>query len=225
MASYLPESIVREHTAACVARGERTLQILRTAHDPVLHARRLLQIAQPEHGARVIDVGSGTGYMMQQWAAERGDLDLSLLNISAAQHAWADPAIERVVGDMESMPYPDSSADVLVYAYSIGHADIDLALAETHRVLVPGGRLLVYDMATPAPCRALDYTTHTAPDWRGHCARHGFTVLRLSTIPAQDCVLSDVAGEALADIGGLDALFPGAHALVLLAEKDRHVSA
>ncbi|MFM7297011.1 MAG: class I SAM-dependent methyltransferase, partial [Planctomycetota bacterium] len=55
--------------------------------------------------------------------------------------------IETVEGELEDLPLPDSSHDVVVMSQALHHAaDPEKALAEAARVLVPGGSLLVLDL-------------------------------------------------------------------------------
>ena len=60
--------------------------------------------------------------------------------------AAAGVAIEFHNASAEAMPFADSSFDVVMFSNSLHHmADIDLALHEAVRVLVPGGRLYIME--------------------------------------------------------------------------------
>ena len=55
--------------------------------------------------------------------------------------------IETVEGEIEDLPLPDASFDVAVLSQALHHAESpEQALREAHRVLVPGGRVLVIDL-------------------------------------------------------------------------------
>ena len=55
--------------------------------------------------------------------------------------------IETVEGEIEDLPLPDASFDVVVLSQALHHAVHPArALAEARRILVPGGRLLVIDL-------------------------------------------------------------------------------
>jgi ArsR family transcriptional regulator len=55
--------------------------------------------------------------------------------------------IETVEADIEDLPLPDASHDVVVMSQALHHAqDPVTALKEAGRVLVPGGRLLLIDL-------------------------------------------------------------------------------
>jgi demethylmenaquinone methyltransferase/2-methoxy-6-polyprenyl-1,4-benzoquinol methylase len=68
--------------------------------------------------------------------------------------AAAAEAVQRHVlfvnGDAQSLPLPDASADVLSIAFGIRNvADPAAAIREFHRVLRPGGRLVILEFSLP----------------------------------------------------------------------------
>jgi demethylmenaquinone methyltransferase/2-methoxy-6-polyprenyl-1,4-benzoquinol methylase len=69
------------------------------------------------------------------------------------------PGVELVTGIAEQIPRPDASSDFVSMGYALRHiADVAAAFAEFHRVLRPGGRLLVLEITKPAgklPCALL----------------------------------------------------------------------
>jgi ubiquinone/menaquinone biosynthesis C-methylase UbiE len=55
--------------------------------------------------------------------------------------------VEAVEGEIEDLPLPDSTYDVVVLSQALHHAKHpERALAEARRILLPGGRLLVIDL-------------------------------------------------------------------------------
>ena len=65
-------------------------------------------------------------------------------NHAARNHAAASRPLSMVVADVQELPLPDASMDVVLAGHMLYHvADIDAAVAEFRRVLVPGGTLLV----------------------------------------------------------------------------------
>jgi ubiquinone/menaquinone biosynthesis C-methylase UbiE len=99
---------------------------------------------------RVVDVGCGPGRFLRE-AAERG-AEVVGVEPSAQMRrvaGWRTPAAlrERVrvlEGTAERLPLEDGSATVVWAVASFHHwADPEAGLAETLRVLAPGGRLLI----------------------------------------------------------------------------------
>jgi len=125
------------------------------------------------HGARVLEVGCGPGYLSTRLAREYGlevtGLDLDPAMIERAR-ANADRAVHErlpsfVVGDVASLPFPDESFDLVVSTMSMHHwADPTAGLAEIDRVLRPGARALIWDFRqgfVPFHARMPDPVEHT----------------------------------------------------------------
>jgi ArsR family transcriptional regulator len=102
---------------------------------------------------RYADLGIGDGMLtliLAETAEKVTAVDLSpemlaALRSRAKQQGIAN--IETVEGDIEDLPLPDASHDVVVMSQALHHVnDPDKALREAKRVLVPGGALLVLDL-------------------------------------------------------------------------------
>jgi ubiquinone/menaquinone biosynthesis C-methylase UbiE len=100
---------------------------------------------------RALDVGVGTGFfLLNLWQAgfvgEAHGCDLSPGMLAAcAENARVIGCDVRLrTGDAERLPYPDGSFDLVVGHAFLHHVpDPARAFAEAHRVLAPGGSLLV----------------------------------------------------------------------------------
>ncbi len=98
-------------------------------------------------GGQVYDLGCGPGqttaFLHGCDVSVRGlDLSAELLREARQRH----PGIEFDVGNMLSLPLADSSLEGVIAFYSIVHfspGQIRSALAEMHRVIQPGGRVLL----------------------------------------------------------------------------------
>ncbi|MBK7876934.1 MAG: metalloregulator ArsR/SmtB family transcription factor [Planctomycetes bacterium] len=113
-------------------------------------ARALLQLAPR---GRFADLGVGDGLltlMLSEVASRVTAVDLSSEMLEQLRQRAARKGIENietVQGDIEDLPLPDSSYDVVVLSQALHHAHApERALAEAHRILVTGGRLLVIDL-------------------------------------------------------------------------------
>ena len=103
----------------------------------------LLDAACVTAGTRVLDVCCGPG-LVAGAAAARGavtagvDFSAAMLAIARA----AQPRVEFSQADAEALPYAEGSFDAAVANFGLHHVpNPAAALAEMHRVLVPGGRV------------------------------------------------------------------------------------
>lgn len=97
-------------------------------------------------GAKVADVGCGTGWLAP-YLAERGlsphGVDLSAEMVRVARRDYPDFPFE--VGDVRRLPFPDASLAGVVCWYSLMYlapADRPAAFRELARVVRPGGYLV-----------------------------------------------------------------------------------
>jgi ubiquinone/menaquinone biosynthesis C-methylase UbiE len=101
---------------------------------------------------RVLDVGSGTGYLLGQ-LAERLPDTASLIGVDPAHQMVAvasrrstDRRVSMLRGVAERLPFADGTFDLVVSTTSFDHwKDQRAGLGECARVLVPGGRLVLTD--------------------------------------------------------------------------------
>ena len=102
----------------------------------------------------VADLGCGEGYLTleaAQWARRVVAVDRSAAVLARAQAMAARRKVTNVVwkrGELERLPLADGSVDVALLSQALHHAaDPAAALGEAARVLKPGGRLIVLDLA------------------------------------------------------------------------------
>jgi SAM-dependent methyltransferase/biotin operon repressor len=101
----------------------------------------------------VADLGCGEGYLTleaSRWARRVIAIDRSTDVLKRARALARRRRVRNVVwrrGDIEQVPLGDASVDVALLSQALHHAeDPGRALAEAHRVLRPGGRVLVLDL-------------------------------------------------------------------------------
>lgn len=134
-------------TKAAISSGCYVLQAHRFAENDILHLMKLLKWADLPLGAKVVDLGSGTGAMAYAWKSARPDLDFCLVNISQYQLDAMPQFCERIRCDMVDVPKRSNYFDAAVCCFAIGHVDVNEAFAEISRLVRPHGVVFVYDMA------------------------------------------------------------------------------
>jgi demethylmenaquinone methyltransferase/2-methoxy-6-polyprenyl-1,4-benzoquinol methylase len=112
-------------------------------------------------GGRALDVAAGTGDLAAGLARQVGSSGLVVLtdiNATMLQHGrdrLTDRAlvsnIRYVQADAERLPFQDGTFECVTIGFGLRNVtDKQAALASMHRVLKPGGQLLVLEFSTPA---------------------------------------------------------------------------
>jgi len=115
-------------------------------------------LAAPLEGARIVDLGSGSGmdsFLAALLAGPSGSVlgvDFTPAQVDKAR-ALADPAgisnVEFLPGRIEALPAGDTSFDLVISNGVINlSADKKAVFAEAARVLAPGGRMVIADIVT-----------------------------------------------------------------------------
>ena len=115
--------------------------IYRPVHEAVLR-----ELRRPPRPERVLDLGCGTGLLTSRLPDEGARLvcgcDFSFGMLAQARERSS--RVAWVQGDAMSLPFSDGAVEAAVSTEAFHwFPDHDAALAELHRVLAPGGRLLV----------------------------------------------------------------------------------
>jgi SAM-dependent methyltransferase len=97
-------------------------------------------------GCRALELGCGTGVFIAQTAAAGATiagLDLTDDLLASARARVRDlPNVRLVRGDAHQTPFPDGSFDAVYGSSILHHLDLARALAESYRLLKPGGRIV-----------------------------------------------------------------------------------
>ena len=129
---------------------------------------------------RLLDIGTGTGRLLELLAPriEAGlGIDASRAMLALARARLSAPGLTHCavrLADMCRLPLPDRSFDAVVLQMVLHYAeDTGAALAEAARVLRPGGKLVVVDLAAHDRRDCMDRLAHRWP---------GFTDLRMTEL-------------------------------------------
>lgn len=121
--------------------------------DVAAQRQQVLRALGLRPGERVLDVGSGPGFLAAAIGETVGpsgrvcgvDVSEPLVAL-AATHCAHLPWVDFRRGGATKIPFPDSHFDVAVSTQVLEYVkDVDTALAELHRVVRPGGRVLILD--------------------------------------------------------------------------------
>ena len=118
--------------------------------------RRVINLANPQPGARALDVCCGTGDLalgLARRGAQVIGLDFSEAMLALARsrsRKLKDDATQFIQGDAQQIPFSDNSFDIVTVGYGLRNlSSWDAGLAEICRVARPGGRLVVLDFGKP----------------------------------------------------------------------------
>lgn len=119
-------------------------------------SRRLARMVMHRYmDGRILELGCGPGRLLSAIeqagpAAEITGVDLSPFHLERAARAVGTTLspVRLVHADGANLPFADASYDVAVASHVLGHLPRDAAsevFAELHRVVRPGGRLLLFE--------------------------------------------------------------------------------
>src|SRR5688572_22772546 len=101
----------------------------------------------------VADIGCGEGYLTLEaarWARHVTAVDRAKDVLDRGREIAKRRKLKNITwkrGELERVPIADASVDIVLLSQALHHADHpERALAEAHRILRPGGRVLVLDL-------------------------------------------------------------------------------
>ena len=118
-----------------------------------------VMVADVRPGMAVLDIAGGTGDLALAFAPKVGptgtvvhtDINAAMLGEGRNRLIDAGLALPTVVCDAEALPFPDAHFDRVTVAFGLRNmTHKDRALAQMHRVIKPGGKLLVLEFSKVA---------------------------------------------------------------------------
>lgn len=120
-----------------------------------------VELAGIKPGDYVLEVGCGTGTLTlaaKQQAGPTGrvfgiDIIPGMIEASKRKAAEAQEEITFQEGSIDKIPFTENTFDVVMCSFMIFHMSEETrrkGIAEIHRVLKPGGRLMILDLAKPS---------------------------------------------------------------------------
>ena len=106
------------------------------------------------HG-KVLDVACGTGDMVVELLRTRHAASLQVTGVDLSEEMLAiakrkAPQAEYRLADAEHLPFGDASFDAVICAFGVRNfVHLEQGLKEMVRVLKPGGRMAILELATP----------------------------------------------------------------------------
>ena len=177
--------------------------------------RRALARIGLQPGMTVLNVAIGTGLVARQAVAITGDsravigLDVSAGMLAEVRRLLGIPLVQ---GLMEQLPVADACCDLVSMGYALRHvADLNATFREFHRVLRPGGVLLILEIAhptTPFKRAMLKFYLGRLIPLLGRLTtgqRDMQTLMRYYWDPIENCVPPETIIQAIRDAGFAEA--------------------
>ena len=129
---------------------DRTNGVLSMGASPLWRIATVRAI-NPLAGEHILDIAAGTGTSAA--AIARSGADVVALDFSPGMIAVGrdrHPELEFVEGDATALPFGDGEFDAVTISFGLRNVDDPrAALAEMHRVLKPGGRVVICEFSKP----------------------------------------------------------------------------
>ncbi|MDE7379010.1 MAG: bifunctional demethylmenaquinone methyltransferase/2-methoxy-6-polyprenyl-1,4-benzoquinol methylase UbiE [Paraprevotella sp.] len=121
--------------------------------------RKSIDSLRPFHPERILDIATGTGDFAILSARRLNPRSITGADISEGmmqigREKVRNESLEHIIRfqreDCAALSFPDNTFDAVTVAYGVRNFEnLDQGLREIHRVLKPGGHLLIVELCTP----------------------------------------------------------------------------
>jgi demethylmenaquinone methyltransferase/2-methoxy-6-polyprenyl-1,4-benzoquinol methylase len=120
--------------------------------------KKVVELVAAKKPTNILDIATGTGdlaILMSTTSANKIiglDLSAGMLEVGKdkIQKKNLSQKIEMVLGDSESIPFPDNHFDAITVSFGIRNFEtLEKGLAEIHRVLKPSGIVVILETSVP----------------------------------------------------------------------------
>ncbi|MFV0249049.1 MAG: bifunctional demethylmenaquinone methyltransferase/2-methoxy-6-polyprenyl-1,4-benzoquinol methylase UbiE [Tenacibaculum sp.] len=120
--------------------------------------KKVVKLVGREKPKQILDIATGTGDLALMMAKLKPDrivgLDISSGMLQIARQkldkAKLSNKIKLLIGDSENIPFTNNSFDAVTVAFGVRNFEnLNNGLSEMHRVLKPGGKLVVLETSNP----------------------------------------------------------------------------
>lgn len=129
--------------------GGELSAVAQQRHWLAAHRKKIARLLAPQRTDRLVDLGCGEGYLTLPLSRSAGqslgvDFARSALQVLQEQLAREQQRIHLIVAIGGRLPLGDASIDKLLCNHMLEHViDDDAVLREVHRVVRPGGNVLI----------------------------------------------------------------------------------
>lgn len=120
--------------------------------------KKVVRLVNKENPKLILDVATGTADLAIALSKSHPDkivgIDISAGMLEVGRKKIAKKGLSQMItleqADSEDLPFPDNHFDAITVAFGVRNFEnLDKGLAEMHRVLRPGGKLLVLEFSQP----------------------------------------------------------------------------
>ncbi|WP_421550009.1 class I SAM-dependent methyltransferase [Kluyvera intermedia] len=184
--------------------GQAAAYLQSNVHAQGADLQRLGEWLADDKYANLLDIGCGAGHASFTAAPRVAkvtayDLSEGMLAVVAEEAEKRGLSnISCTQGPAEVLPFTDNSFDIVISRYSAHHwHDIQAALMEIRRVLKPGGRFIMMDIATPGKA-ILDVWLQTIEMLRDPSHIHNYSQGQwLTMVNNRGMVIEKLVGDKL----------------------------